>query len=131
MKKIIKKIYEDASVIVNNVGSGNIAGTGIGPKGEPGFKKKKTKFFRRKSIQENNDTFMGNKCFEVEPEFFHKCILGKKRYDQYINYVGDDDVGQSIRKYGLENPGYPIIVKNKFNGAMCFLRYGKYNINEY
>jgi hypothetical protein len=45
--KTFQKLREDGVVAVNNVGSGNIAGVGVGPQGEPGgpkslmFKKKK------------------------------------------------------------------------------------------
>jgi hypothetical protein len=42
-----KQIKEDGGMVggspVNNVGSGNIAGLGIGPQGEPGFDLKKKK----------------------------------------------------------------------------------------
>jgi hypothetical protein len=42
---------EDAAMAVNNIGGGNIDGAGIGPKGEPGIRKKKRpilfKTFRR------------------------------------------------------------------------------------
>ena len=49
--KIIQKLYEDGEggVPANNVGGGNIAGTGVGPSGEPGvppntpYKKKNKK----------------------------------------------------------------------------------------
>ncbi len=47
--KTFKQIREDGIVATNNVGAGNIAGTGIGPQGEPGgpksllLTKKKTK----------------------------------------------------------------------------------------
>jgi len=46
----MKKIREDA-VAVNNIGSGNIEGTGVGIRGEPGVPKRKKKLrsiiFRR------------------------------------------------------------------------------------
>jgi len=48
--KVCKPIQEDAPV--NSVGGGQIAGIGVGPKGEPGMKKKKMMpfmaFVRRK-----------------------------------------------------------------------------------
>lgn len=37
--KFMKKLKED--VVANNVGTGNIAGTGIGQNGEPGVDKKR------------------------------------------------------------------------------------------
>lgn len=33
--KTFKQIREDGVVATNNVGTGNIAGTGVGPQGEP------------------------------------------------------------------------------------------------
>lgn len=38
-----KRLKEE--VPTNNVGAGNIAGTGVGPQGEPGVKKRKTASF--------------------------------------------------------------------------------------
>src|SRR5210317_1386955 len=64
MDEIINKMDEDAPA--NAAGSGNIAGIGVGPDGEPGVKKKKDddtkdplmfgkyKTFKRK-LKENND----------------------------------------------------------------------------
>lgn len=41
-------IKEDGIAPANNVGGGNIAGAGVGPQGEPGFKRKqKTKVLKR------------------------------------------------------------------------------------
>jgi len=52
--KVCKPIQEDAPV--NSVGGGQIAGVGVGPKGEPGINKKKgitpfISFIRRKKPQ--------------------------------------------------------------------------------
>ena len=51
----IKKLKEEMPV--NNVSGGNIAGLGVGPKGEPGVKKRKTASFiaymRRKNVPSN------------------------------------------------------------------------------
>jgi hypothetical protein len=112
----------------NNTGSGAVAGQGVGNKGEPGKnpKKKKKITILRRSPPINEETMAGNQVFEVEPEFFHKCVLGKKRYAKYVDYVGDNEIGQQIRQYGLSNPGKPIVIRNKSTHAMSFLRYGKY-----
>lgn len=56
----MKNLKEDGMVggaPVNNTGSGEIAGLGVGPKGEPGVRKRKKpmpfkSFFRRKPTQE-------------------------------------------------------------------------------
>ena len=54
----IKQIKEDGAVVVpaNSVGTGAVAGIGVGPQGEPGIKKRKnvmnfTSFIRRKNPQ--------------------------------------------------------------------------------
>ena len=124
------QIIEDGAAGVapaNNVGSGNIAGVGVGPKGEPGIQPgTKTNPLRRKKLKE--EVFAGNKVFEVDPTYFHKCRLGKRKHANYKFYVGEDDVGKEIREYGNSNPKKPIIIKDKNTGSMQFLRYGG-NIN--
>lgn len=59
--KSFKQIREDGVVATNNVGSGNIAGVGVGPQGEPGGpqanllkkKAKLTNILNRKNQQRN------------------------------------------------------------------------------
>lgn len=43
-----RNLKEDA--VVNAAGSGQVAGLGVGPQGEPGFPKQKTKLFKRKTF---------------------------------------------------------------------------------
>lgn len=120
--KIVQRIKKLKEEMVNVVGSGNIAGT----VGEPPVRKKKPKLLRRKTKVFEETSFRGHTAFEVDDEFFHRCREGKKRYDRYVDYVGDDERGNEIRQYGLKNPGKPIIVKHKNTGAMQYLRYGRY-----
>lgn len=61
-KEFKNKIKEDgmgAGAPTNNAGSGNVAGIGVGPAGEPGVKKKKKKSIvmgmLTRNIKENND----------------------------------------------------------------------------
>lgn len=109
----------DEDVAVNNVGGGAVAGLGVGSQGEPGIQPGKTPMFKRK--------FAGHPVFEVDSEKFYKCRMGKKKYERYENYVGNDEIGESIRQYGRKNYNKPIIVQDSTTGAMMYLRYGKRN----
>lgn len=73
----------------------------------------------------NEDYFGGNKIFKVKSEYYHRCRLGKKKYHRYDKYVGNDEFGEEIRKYGRKHYDKPIIVQDEKTGAMMYLRYGK------
>lgn len=127
--KAWKMYKEDAPT--NNVGSGNIAGA---PPDEPGVpvansknKLVNTTLIRRKRMEEDcgDGVFGGHQYFIVPDECFYKCRLGKKNQEHYKTYVGDDELGQRIKRYAYQNPGKPIIVQNEKTGAMMYLRYGK------
>lgn len=114
--KIAKKqLKEDAPTV--SAGAGAVAGLGVGPQGEPGMPK---------SVMIRRTKFMSHEVFEVDGESFHKARLGKRKHHRYSRYVGEDEVGEEIRKYGRENPGKPIILKHEKTGALQFLKYGKY-----
>lgn len=108
-------IKEDG--IVNAAGPGNIAGIGIGPKGEPG---RPGKLMRRQK-------FGGCEAFVVDSEYFHKCRMGKRKYTRYENYVGNDEIGEEIRQYGRhpKTCNEAIIVMDEKTGCMMYLKYGK------
>lgn len=114
--KIAKKnLKEDAPAV--SAGAGAVAGLGVGPQGEPGMPK---------SVLIRRTKFMNHEVFEVDSNTYHKARLGKAKHHRYARYVGEDEVGQEIRKYGRENPGKPIILKHERTGALQFLKYGKY-----
>lgn len=136
-------VVEDGTP-VNNVGSGNIAGMGVGPDGEPGVPvRKKLKvvgppvvdprlfsrkiFSRTKSktmtVEEVESTFAGSKVFSVDPDSYHQCRLGKNRYHRWSKYVGDSDAGIAIRNFGKNNSSQPIVVMNNVTGEMMYLRH--------
>ena len=99
-------------------GSGMIAGLGVNHptavnQAEPGMPVSKKK--RKK--------FAGADIFVVDPKTFMKCMVGKKKYAKYENYVGTDEIGQEIREYGLKNPKKAIIIQDCNTGFMCYLRY--------
>jgi hypothetical protein len=66
--------------------------------------------------------FAGAKVFEVEHDKMWKSRFGKKKYDRYARYVGEDEVGDEIRQYARANPKEDIVLKDSKTGAMMFLR---------
>lgn len=112
-----------SDVPINNVGSGNVAGLGIGPQGEPGIKKKPTILRRKPRKLTENDLFMGSRIFDIDPKRYFQSRFGKRKYARWMNYVGDDEVGNKIRMYGKLFPNKPIILRNINTGEMLFLRY--------
>lgn len=162
----MSKIEEDAPA--NAAGSGNVAGLGVGPQGEPpGPQNILTKLIRRKKLEQEETwsknykksidcsnpkgfsqkahcagrkarqagketksepiteaSFAGNQVFVVPSEYYHNCKIGKSRYHRYEKYVGNDEIGETIRQYGRKNKRKPIIVQDEKTGAMTYLRYG-------
>lgn len=110
-------VMEDAPAV--SAGAGAVAGIGIGPKGEPGIKKKPPLIRRTK--------FAGMQIYEVDADFYHRCRLGKKKYAKYSDYVGEDETGQEIRAYGRnwKTKNNPILIQDKSTGYITFLKYGK------
>lgn len=68
------------------------------------------------------ERFNGCEVFEVDGEYYSRCTMGKKKYDRYEKYVGNDEVGEAIRQYGRSNPKSSIIVKDSKTGAMQYLK---------
>ena len=88
-----------------------------------GQKKKKKKQTIDEAVQRT--TFAGKDVFIVDSETYYNCRLGKKKYGRYEKYVGNGEVGQTIREYGLKYPRRPIILQNGESGPMLFLKYGR------
>lgn len=107
----LKQLVEDISAISTvNAGSGNIAGIGVGPAGEPGKVIKKTKF-------------AGIDVFDVDKPTFDFCRMGKAKYKHWKSYVGEDVQGHAIREYANRYPRKPIILRcEDYHGAMLFVR---------
>lgn len=133
-------INEDAPT--NNVGSGTIAGTGIGPMGEPGVSKKAQRkrqsnekstpnpivmrMLRRKvPMMEEFDTFAGSVVFEVSSKVFHMARNEKRKGKHWRKYLDEDDCFADIREYAHKNPGRGIVLRNENTGEMCYARYPK------
>jgi len=88
-----------------------------------GQKKKKKKQTIGEAVQRT--TFAGKDVFIVDSDTYYNCRLGKKKYGRYEKYVGDGEVGQTIREYGLKYPRRPIILQNGESGPMLYLKYGR------
>jgi len=84
--------------VVNAVGSGHIAGTN------------------------KDDAFMGSKVFKVKGEVVDKSRNGRKKYSRYSKHVGNDAVGEEIRKYALKNPKKDIALQDSRTNEIVFLR---------
>lgn len=135
-------INEDAPT--NNVGSGAVAGAGIGPMGEPGVSKKAQRkrqrnekstptpviinMLRRKApnpIVEEFNTFAGAIVFEVSSTTFHNARTEKRKGKHWRTYLDECDELAEIREYANKNPGKPIVLQNRNTNEMCYVRYGK------
>ena len=68
--------------------------------------------------------FAGMDVFAVNPTLYPKSRQGKKKYDRYSRYVGEDEAGEYIRAYARKFPKKPIIVMDSDTGCMQFLRHG-------
>lgn len=68
--------------------------------------------------------FGGVDVFAVDPNIYMKSRFGKKKYDRYKKYVGEDDVGNYIKNFARKNPKKPIILMDTSTGCMQFLRHG-------
>ena len=71
---------------------------------------------------EPKDKFMGMKVFDVDTDRYMKSRLGKKKYTRYSRYVGEDEVGETIRAYGRKYPKEGIILRDVTTSQMIFLR---------
>lgn len=142
MKKFVRKtVEEDAPV--NSAGGGNIAGIGVGAKGEPGvsrtvqIKHQKrasaslipvSQIMRRpKPIMEEIKTgkFAGNKTFIVPEHVYEKAMYAKRKGKHWRTYVMDETFHPAIREFAYAEPDSPIIFENEKTGYMCYARYGK------
>lgn len=136
---LVRKMQEDAAV--NAVGTGAIAGCGVGPQGEPGVKLPR----KKKRMDEDGqcpacglgahfaddptcngtikeETFAGAEVFQLNTDAFLKSRFGKNRYHRYSRYVGEGPDGEAVRQYGRKNTKKDIIIKDGTTGAMVYLR---------
>ena len=62
--------------------------------------------------------FGGIDVFGVDPNIYKKSRFGKKKFDRYKKYVGEDEVGEYIRMFARKNPKKPIILMDTSTGCM-------------
>jgi len=117
--ELLKALKEEAPT--NNVGSGNIAGVGVGPKGEPGRNPSLMPMVRR------SKDFGGKAVFSVPPKLYDEARLEKRKYQRWTKYLDENSFDElaPIREYANAYPNRPIIIENEKTGAMCYVKYGK------
>jgi len=140
MKIIRRIIKEDAPT--NNVGSGNIAGMGVGAQGEPpGVQsskyvknnKRDTKTIfsnvqRRLSkpiMEVKRGKFAGNDTFIVPTHVYHSAVHHKAKGAHWTKYLKEDEYGMAIREFANRNPHKPIIIEDEKTGYLTYARYGR------
>jgi hypothetical protein len=143
--KFIRKRDIEEEAPVNSVGGSEIAGLGVGPKGEPGLNTKSRKGYKAKNKQDIDDRdddiatlirrsqpisemrgiFAGNSTFIVPSQVFHRARLQKSHGKHWKTYIGEDEQGLHIREYAKRNKDKSIILQDENTGAMCYARYGK------
>ena len=109
LRKFEDTLIEDTPT--TNMGSGNIATRGI-----PLLKKPPKGLVMKR--------FGGIDVFALDPTYFQKSRLGKKKYTRYSGYVGEDEAGEYIRAFARKYPKKPIIVMDSQTGCMQYLRHG-------
>ena len=109
LKKFEDILYEDSPTTA--MGGGNLAVRGI-----PLLKKPPKGLIMRK--------FGGIDVFALDPTYFQKSRLGKKKYTRYSGYVGEDEAGEYIRAFARKYPKKSIIVMDSSTGCMQYLRHG-------
>ena len=109
LKKFEDVLYEDSPTTA--MGGGNIAVRGI-----PLLKKPPKGLVMKR--------FGGIDVFAIDPTYFQKSRLGKKKYTRYSGYVGEDEAGEYIRAFARKYPKKPIIVMDSKTGCMQYLRHG-------
>ena len=109
LRKFENALIEDTPT--TNMGSGNIATRGI-----PLLKKPPKGLVMKR--------FGGIDVFALDPTYFQKSRLGKKKYTRYSGYVGEDEAGEYIRAFARKYPKKPIIVMDSQTGCMQYLRHG-------
>ncbi len=109
LKKFEDVLNEDSPTTA--MGGGNLATRGI-----PLLKKPPKGLVMKR--------FGGIDVFAIDPTYFQKSRLGKKKYTRYSGYVGEDEAGEYIRAFARKYPKKSIIVMDSSTGCMQYLRHG-------
>lgn len=103
----------------NAVGSGAVAGLGVGPQGEPGRPPQLMPMARR------GKKFMGVETFIVSSRVFNQLRDAKRKGKHWRKYLDEDDTFHHIRMEARKNKKGAIIIEDENTGALIFARYGK------
>jgi hypothetical protein len=103
----------------NAVGSGAVAGLGVGPQGEPGRPHQLMPMARR------GKKFMGVETFIVPSKTFNTIRDAKRKGKHWRKYLDEDDAFYHIRMEAKKNKKKAIIIEDENTGALIFARYGK------
>jgi hypothetical protein len=103
----------------NVVGSGAVAGLGVGPQGEPGRPPQLMPMARR------GKKFMGVETFIVPSKTFNTIRDAKRKGKHWRKYLDEDEAFHHIRIEAKKNKKKAIIIEDENTGALCFARYGK------
>lgn len=112
-------IMEEAPV--NNVGSGNIAGLGVGPQGEPGRPPQLMPMQRRPA---RKGKFLNQETFIISSSTFNSLREAKRKRVHWKRYLEEDDAYHDLREYARKKRKGPIIVEDERTGACMYVRYG-------
>lgn len=100
----------------NAAGYGNIAGLGVGPKGEPGVH-----LPRKRKLEEAPDRFAGGDVMDTDMGILMNVREPKRRWERYAKYVGTDEPGETIRVHARKT-ARDIILRDSKTGTMAWLR---------
>jgi len=90
--------------IANVASGGDVAGLGKEPPVKP----------RKK--------FAGCEVFEVGPDEYTKCLLGRTKYERWNKKLDMESIdNQEIRSYAHKNPSKSIILQNSRTREMSYL----------
>lgn len=116
-REILKQINEEGAP-ANAAGGGDVAGLGVGPKGEPGRSAVLQPMLRRKK-------FAGHEVFEVKSDMYHRARMSRKKGQHWKTYLDEDEYYEEIRDYARKNKGKAIVLQDENTGAMFFAQFGK------
>lgn len=111
-------IMEEAPV--NNIGSGNIAGAGVGPQGTPGVSAELMPMLRRKTPR---GKFAGHETFVLPHSTYLSLKEAKRKYKHWRKYLEEDEAYYDIREYARKHKG-AIVVEDERTGSCMYVRYG-------
>ncbi len=98
-----------------------MAGIGVGPDGEPGFKR--ASLLRRRRRKK----FAENVVFVLKSEDYLNCLTAKTRTERYAKYIKDQESLADIVEYSKKKPSAPIMIEDETTGAMTYLKLGRDN----